>query len=225
MCGLAFVCRASRSVKNPCRIGARSVTMPPARPACGLEPAGGQGEELRDGLQVPVGGLRVDVAEPGGQQREPGLDVPAVAVPVQQRRDGEGMPQVVQPRARRPGGALMPAARPAGERLVDVGPSSGLPRLLTRNVPARGSGNAWSRAAHRRAARRPRSGGGTPARTCRTWSRAIDERPVVQVDVVAAEAAGLALAHAGHGQQADQRPPGRRPERRRESRPPRSSAR
>ena len=55
----------------------------------GLEPAGGQGEQLGDRLQVPVGRLRVDVTEPGRQHRQPGLDITAVAVEVQQRGDGE----------------------------------------------------------------------------------------------------------------------------------------
>jgi hypothetical protein len=58
-------------------------------------PSRGQGSGYRNnpGIGViPVGGLRVDVAEPGGQQREPGLHVPAVAVPVQYGRGGEREP-------------------------------------------------------------------------------------------------------------------------------------
>ena len=51
------------------------------------------------------------------------------------------------------------------------------------------------------------------------------DRLLVQVDVVAAEAAGLSLPHAGHGQQADERPPGHRPERGPRASWPRSSAR
>ena len=80
--GLAWLCRISLSVKNPCRIGARALMAAP--PSALLQAAGGQGEQLRDGLQVPVGGLRVDVAEPGRQHRQPGLHVPAVAIEIHQ---------------------------------------------------------------------------------------------------------------------------------------------
>jgi hypothetical protein len=43
-----------------------------------------------------------------------------------------------------------------------------------------------------------------------------EERSRFQVDIVPSEAARFALAHAGHGQQPDQRPPCRCPHRRRE---------
>ena len=49
--------------------------------------------------------------------------------------------------ARCPGGAWMPAAAASGANVCGrLCPSSGLPRLLTRNVAVSGSGNAWSRA-------------------------------------------------------------------------------
>ena len=49
--------------------------------------------------------------------------------------------------ARRPGGAWMPAAATSVANVCwRLCPSSGLPRLFTRNVAASGSGNAWSRA-------------------------------------------------------------------------------
>ena len=64
-----------------------------------LEPVCGERKQFRGGLQVPVCGSGVDVPEVGAQQRDPGLDVLAVAavvaVGVKQRVDREGMSQVV----------------------------------------------------------------------------------------------------------------------------------
>ena len=153
--GLAWRCRISLSVKNPCRIGASGLmTAPRTR---WLEPIGGQGEQLRDGLQVPVGRLRVDVSEPGRQQRQPGLHVAAVAVEVQQGGDRERMPQVVQPRTTSPGRAAIPASstRPA-KVWVRLWTSRRVPRVETKKLGAArvrdttGHGGVDSRAARRR---------------------------------------------------------------------------
>ncbi|MGH3897152.1 MAG: hypothetical protein ACRDTA_02650 [Pseudonocardiaceae bacterium] len=54
-----------------------------------VEALRGFGEQLRCGVQVPVGVGRFDVPEVGREQREPGRDVAAIAVPVQQGRDRE----------------------------------------------------------------------------------------------------------------------------------------
>ena len=57
-----------------------------------FEALGGEREQLRSGLQIPVGRSRVDVPEVGAQQRQPRLDVLAiagVAVGVEQRVDRE----------------------------------------------------------------------------------------------------------------------------------------
>src|SRR5450756_2942393 len=54
-------------------------------------------------VEIVIGGLRVDMAQPGGQDREAGLDVAACAIPVQERRDREHAPKVVQPRGPLPG--------------------------------------------------------------------------------------------------------------------------
>ena len=142
------------------------------RPACSSRPAA-RASSSGTACEVPVGGLRVDVSEPGGQQREPGLHVLAVAVPVQHGGDGEHVPQVVQPRERaaRAGRRCRPprsarrtcagyCARPA----ACPGCSRGTWPPAARGTPGRGP-------ARRRAARRSRSGAGRPAGTCRTWSR------------------------------------------------------
>ncbi len=82
--------------------------------------ARGQREQFGDCLQVLVGRLRVDVAEPGGQQRQPGPDVAAITVEVQQAGDGMGEVVLVQPGAVGPGSyrqavaACSRATSPAG---------------------------------------------------------------------------------------------------------------
>ena len=88
-----MVCRAglalagSRSVKNACRVGASAVELA-SRRGSSRRP---QGEQLRSGGQVPVGGVRVDVAEIGGQQGQAGLHVLPGSIGVEQAADGEGM--------------------------------------------------------------------------------------------------------------------------------------
>src|ERR1017187_9241068 len=58
-------------------------------------PGGGQGEQFGGGLQVPVGVGGVGVPEIGGQQRQPGGGVTAVAVPGDQSRDRERVAKIV----------------------------------------------------------------------------------------------------------------------------------
>ena len=53
-----------------------------------FEPLPGQGEQFRCGGQVPVGGGRVDMAEVGGQQGQPGLPG---GIGVEQAADREGV--------------------------------------------------------------------------------------------------------------------------------------
>ena len=89
VCGLAWRCRASRSVKNPCRSGASELM-------AGLpglaEPVCRQLEQLGGCLQIPVRRDGVDVPQVGGQQRQMGVDVHVGAVPAEHGRDAEGMP-------------------------------------------------------------------------------------------------------------------------------------
>ena len=57
MCGLAPRWVISRSVKKASRIGASAVMMASRRRRAALrwlEPPGGQGEQLGDGLEIPV---------------------------------------------------------------------------------------------------------------------------------------------------------------------------
>ena len=64
-----------------------------------LEMRGGEREQLRGGLQIPIGRSRVHMPEIGAQQREPRLDVlasPRVAVGVEQRVDREGVAQIMR---------------------------------------------------------------------------------------------------------------------------------
>ena len=63
-----------------------------------MQPAGGKREQVGGGGQVPVGMRRGDVAEHGGQDRQPGLHVDAVLVPVPDRQDREGMPEIMNAR-------------------------------------------------------------------------------------------------------------------------------
>ena len=55
-------------------------------------------EEFGGGLQVDTSRIHVDMAHIRGQQREPGVDVPAVSIPSQQAVYGEGMSKVVETR-------------------------------------------------------------------------------------------------------------------------------
>src|SRR6266545_1514470 len=75
----------------------------------GLEALAGEREELWRCLEVPVGGCGADVAEDRGQQRQAGVDVRALAVPLDQLAHREAVAQVVDP-----GPAALPAGLQAG---------------------------------------------------------------------------------------------------------------
>ena len=96
MCGLAWRCRASRSVKNACRVGAR-VLMILTGQVC-FQPLSGQRHQLRRGGQVPECVLWIGVAQVSGQTRHQGGDVGAVAVPAQHGSYRKRMPDVMDPR-------------------------------------------------------------------------------------------------------------------------------
>ena len=95
MWGLAWRWPMSRSVKNACTVAVIAVIADTVL-AAGVEPVDGLGEQLRRGLEIPVGVRRGDVAQIGGQQRQPGGDVAAVAIPVQQGVHREGVPQIMR---------------------------------------------------------------------------------------------------------------------------------
>jgi len=57
---------------------------------------GGEFEQLGHRGQVPVGGTRGDMTQVGGQQRQLGLHVDAVAVPIDQGLHRKGMSEVMQ---------------------------------------------------------------------------------------------------------------------------------
>jgi hypothetical protein len=59
---------------------------------------GGQAEELRDSLEVPVSVSDVNVAEVGGQLGELALHVAPLAVPANEHLHGEPVPHVMEPR-------------------------------------------------------------------------------------------------------------------------------
>ena len=71
------------------------------RVVVGFQPLGGQCEQLRAGLQVPVGRLRAGMAEEGGQHRQAGLHVDAVGVSAGEHVDRERVPKISS--LRRPG--------------------------------------------------------------------------------------------------------------------------
>ena len=181
-----------------------------------LEPVGGQGEQFRDGLQVPVGRLRVDVSEPGRQHRQPGLDITAVAVEVQQGGDGEAVPQIVQSWAASPGAARSrPSSRRPAKVRVRLWTSRRVPRVETKKLGAlrvrgttgRGGGGSSRSAATVEWCRNSR-------RDLPNFESRINQRRGVEIDVVVVESARLGLAHPGDREQPDQRLPGRRPQRR-----------
>ena len=60
-----------------------------------FQPLSGQGEQLRAGLQIPVGGLGAGMAEEGGQHRQACLHVGAILIPADQDIHREGVPQIV----------------------------------------------------------------------------------------------------------------------------------
>ena len=98
VCGLAWRCWTSRSVKNACNVGAISVMTGP--PTSGVLPGGGQRQQFGRCRQVPVGGRRFAVTQVSRQRRDLGLHVLACAIPAEQGADGEGVSEVVQPRRR-----------------------------------------------------------------------------------------------------------------------------
>jgi hypothetical protein len=59
-----------------------------------LQPLTRQLQQLRSGREIPVCLARVDVAEIGRQQREPGSRVAAIAIAVKDSADGESMPVI-----------------------------------------------------------------------------------------------------------------------------------
>ena len=61
-----------------------------------LEPLGGQRQQFRRALEIPVGVGRVDVAQHCGEQRQLRFDVVGLALPAQQRAQNERMADVVQ---------------------------------------------------------------------------------------------------------------------------------
>jgi hypothetical protein len=180
----------------------------------GFEPLRGQGEQFRDGLQVPVGRLRVDVSEPGRQHRQPRWNIAAVAVEVGQGGDGEAMPQIVQP-------GPAPPRRDGDPGQIDQAGEG------AREVVDVQAGAAGADEETRRAAVRAPPVTVLPIVPQRRHGRRMQEQPPrlaelriqnnqrrgIEVDVIVVEAAGFALAHAGDGEQSDQRLPGRRPQR------------
>ena len=137
---------------------------------------------------------------------------PAVAVPVEHGRDGESVPEVVQPRGAPPGRGLDARRRDErGERVLDIAPVQ-RPAAAVHQERARLRLGECPVPGLLVAARR-----GDRGRVQKDLPGFAelgvedDEHPRFQADVAPEQAAGLALAHAGHGQQADQRPPGRRP--------------
>ena len=96
MCPLTRRCAISRSVKNASSRGARVLIVRSGRQ---FRPgAGRRVRAVRARGQVPVGGARGDVTQVGGQQRQLGLHVDAVAIPVDQRLHRKGMPEIMKAR-------------------------------------------------------------------------------------------------------------------------------
>ncbi len=54
-------------------------------------------QQLGGGVQVALGGGDIHMPQVGGQRRQPGVDIAALAVPGQQAGNGEGM--TIMPRA------------------------------------------------------------------------------------------------------------------------------
>src|SRR3954467_6424798 len=64
-----------------------------------FQPACRQFQQLRDGLEVPVGLVRMHVPEVSGQLGDLPLDIDARSIPLEESADGEAMPHVVEPGA------------------------------------------------------------------------------------------------------------------------------
>src|SRR3954452_9511352 len=64
-----------------------------------FQPACRQFQQLRDGLEVPVSLVRMQVPEVGGQLGDLPLDIDARSIPLEEGADGEAMPHVVEPGA------------------------------------------------------------------------------------------------------------------------------
>ena len=148
------------------------------------------------------------MAEPGGQHREPGLDIDARAVPLQQAPDGERVPEIMQPgRA-----AFWPRRDPDGLDQVGEDVVSGVDQQ-----PAAG-GDKECRSAERADAPvaqigvvAEHAGGRCVQENLAGFAvLGVDDRqdPGLEVDVAAIQAHRLPGAQPGDCQQPDQRPVG-----------------
>lgn len=68
---------------------------PPRRWAGVVETLCDDGEQFGCAGQIPVGVGHIGVAEVGGQQRQVGLHIDAVAIPTLEGHNSEAVPQVV----------------------------------------------------------------------------------------------------------------------------------
>ena len=210
--GLAWRWRASRSVKNACRVGAIKVMIGP--PSGCLAAGSGQGEQFRGRRQVPVGAGRLAVTQIGRQRRDLRLDVFPGAIPAQQGPDGKGVSELVDSWPVRSveadaGGSTRPERRaddsvdqaPGGEgdeerRVLGLGHQLIAQRVV---LPQR---------VHDAGVQRDQPG-------LAELGLADQQHALGPVDVVAVELDRLADAKAASGEQPDQRVVGRRPQRRR----------
>ena len=149
----------------------------------------------------------MDVTEPGGQQRQPGLPVLACGVGVQHRADSEGVPQVVDawPARRRPWrepGQLGPAG---GTRCGRCSRSAGS-RRWRRTTPVVAGGRGEPVTQSLIAAQRV-DGAGMQRQLPGLAELAVPHQRAArwQVDVAAVERDRLPDPDAGHRQQPDQR--------------------
>ncbi len=112
------------------RLEGRGERRHPASPKAASNRSAASSEQLGRGLQVPISGAGIDVAEIGRQCRHARCDVPAVAIPTQAGGDAEGVAEVVNP-----GPAW---CRGADAALVEQAGEGGLERRMAEARPGAG---------------------------------------------------------------------------------------
>ena len=155
------------------------------------------------------------MAQPGRQQGQAGLNVAAVVVPVQQGGGRKRVAQVVQARAALPGPDTDPGGLDqAGEGVREV--VGVQPGAAGRDEERGRAGGGAQPLAGLGVATQSGDGACVQGDLAGLAELGIPdgEHAIVEVDIGAVQPAGLAGAHAGHRQQAQQCPPGQRPKRR-----------